>query len=86
MSWKDMVVMDEQALRRRAFKGIISHQLDMLCAHRKMLKTFEVMRRKMGINDPTALLPPPPPSGVPVPSLASMLGSSASSSGGMPSV
>jgi hypothetical protein len=77
MSWKDMVVMDEQALEAQ---GVAA-----LGARRKMLKTFEVVRRKMGIDDPTAPPPPPPPSGGPAPSSASTLGSSAGSGGGMPS-
>jgi hypothetical protein len=54
MSWKDMVVMDEQALEAQ---GVAA-----LGARGKILKTFEVIRRKMGINDPTA-----PPSGGPTP-------------------
>ena len=53
MTWKEMVVMDEQALEA---KGVAA-----LGARRKMLKTFEVVRRKMGIDDPTAPPPPPPP-------------------------
>ena len=61
MTWKEMVVMDEQALEAQ---GVAA-----LGARRKMLKTFEVVRRKMGIDDPTA----PPPSGGPVPGLASTL-------------
>ncbi|KAN0130639.1 hypothetical protein V8E53_011532 [Lactarius tabidus] len=77
MSWKDMVVMDEQALEAQ---GVAA-----LGARRKMLKTFEVVRRKMGIDDPTALPPPPPPSGGPASSSGSTLGSSAGSGGGMPS-
>jgi hypothetical protein len=77
MSWKDMVVMDEQALEAQ---GVAA-----LGARRKMLKTFEVVRRKMGIDDPTAPPPPPPPSGGPAPSSASTLGSSTGGGGGMPS-
>ena len=50
MLWKDMVVMDEQALEAQ---GITA-----LGACRKMLITFEVVRKKMGIDDSTA--PPPP--------------------------
>jgi hypothetical protein len=64
-----MVVIDEQTLEAQ---GVAA-----LGARRKMLKTFEVVRRKMGIDDPTALPPPPPPSGGPAPS---SLGG-----GGMPS-
>ncbi|KAH9012278.1 hypothetical protein EDB85DRAFT_2281311 [Lactarius pseudohatsudake] len=52
MTWKEMVVMDEQALEAQ---GVAA-----LGARRKMLKTFEVVRKKMGIDDPSA---PPPPSG-----------------------
>ncbi|KAI9436709.1 hypothetical protein H4582DRAFT_1962909 [Lactarius indigo] len=51
MTWKEMVVMDEQALE---VQGVVA-----LGACRKMLTTFAVVRRKMGIDDPTA--PPPPP-------------------------
>ena len=68
--------MDEQALEAQ---GVAA-----LGARRKMLKTVEVVRRKMGIDDPTALLLPPPPSGAPPPS-ASTLGSSTGSGGGIPS-
>ncbi|KAI9436711.1 hypothetical protein H4582DRAFT_1962947 [Lactarius indigo] len=46
MTWKEMVIMDEQALEAQ---GVAA-----LGARRKMLKTFEVVRRKMGIDDPTA--------------------------------
>jgi len=53
MSWKDMVLMDEAALEAQ---GVAA-----LGARRKMLKTFEVVRKKMGIDDPTA----PPPPGIP---------------------
>jgi hypothetical protein len=69
-----MAVMDGQALEAQGLAA--------LGARRKMLKTFEFVRRKMGIGDPTA--PPPPPlSGAPAPSLASTLGSSTGSGGGM---
>ena len=44
MSWKDMVVMDEKALED---KGVAA-----LGARRKMLKTFEAVRNKMGITMP----------------------------------
>ncbi|KAI9436714.1 hypothetical protein H4582DRAFT_2058629 [Lactarius indigo] len=54
MTWKEMVVMDEQALEAQ---GIAA-----LGAHRKILETFEVVRRKMGIDDPSALPPSPTPS------------------------
>jgi hypothetical protein len=55
MTWKDMVVMDEAALEAQ---GVAA-----LGARRKMLKTFEIVRKKMGIDDPTA----PPPPGTPAP-------------------
>lgn len=42
--WRDMVVMDEAALEA---KGVAA-----LGARRKMLKTFEVVRQKMGIEGP----------------------------------
>ncbi|KAL1677244.1 hypothetical protein EV122DRAFT_266141 [Schizophyllum commune] len=44
MKWQDMVVMDEAALEA---KGVAA-----LGARRKMLKTFEVVRKKMGIEGP----------------------------------
>ena len=44
MYWKDMVMMDEAALEA---KGVAA-----LGARRKMLKTFEVVRKKMGIESP----------------------------------
>ena len=64
--------MDEQVLEAQ---GVAA-----LGARRKVLNTFEVVRGKVGIDDPTA--PPPPP-----PSSASILGSSTGSNvgGGMPS-
>jgi len=68
MSLKDMVVMDEQALEAQ---GVAA-----LGARRKMLKTFEVVRKKMGIDDPTAPPPPQPPSAGPPGSPGSNLGSS----------
>ena len=46
MNWKDMVAMDETALEA---KGVAA-----LGARRKMLKTFETVRAKMGIDSPTA--------------------------------
>jgi len=55
MTWKDMVMMDEAALEAQ---GVAA-----LGARRKMLKTFELVRKKMGIDDPTA----PPPPGAPAP-------------------
>ena len=67
MSWMEMVLMDEQALEAQ---GVAA-----LGERKKMLKTFEVVRRKMGIDDPTALPP----------SSTSSLGSSTGSGGGIPS-
>ncbi|KAH8984718.1 hypothetical protein EDB92DRAFT_2105845 [Lactarius akahatsu] len=52
-----------------------------LGARRKMLKTFEVVRKKMGIDDPTA--PPPPPSGGSAPGAPGSSGGSAGSGGGL---
>ena len=52
-------MMDEQALEAQ---GVV--------AHRKMFKTFEVVRRYMGIINPTAPPPPPPPSGALAPGSA----------------
>ncbi|KAH8994169.1 hypothetical protein EDB86DRAFT_2927429, partial [Lactarius hatsudake] len=50
-----------------------------LGARRKMRRTFEVVRKKMGIDDPTAPPPrPPPPSGGSAPGA---LGSSGGSAG-----
>lgn len=46
MKWKDMVMMDEAALEA---KGVAA-----LGARRKMLKTFEVVRGKMGIEPTSA--------------------------------
>jgi len=42
MDWKDMVMMDEAALEQ---KGVAA-----LGARRKMLKTFEIVRSKMGLE------------------------------------
>ena len=68
MTWKEMVTMDEQALEAQ---GVAA-----LGARRKMLKTFEVVRKKMGIDEPTAPPPPPPQTTGPAPvPLASTLGS-----------
>ncbi|TFK40461.1 hypothetical protein BDQ12DRAFT_626896 [Crucibulum laeve] len=51
MKWQDMVMMDEAALEA---KGVAA-----LGARRKMLKTFELVRKKMGIDDgPPSSLPP----------------------------
>ena len=46
VSWKEMVAMDEAALEA---KGVAA-----LGARRKMLKTFEVVRKKMGIDPPAS--------------------------------
>lgn len=46
MNWRDMVMMDEAALEA---KGVAA-----LGARRKMLKTFEVVRAKMGMESPSA--------------------------------
>ncbi|KAH9010357.1 hypothetical protein EDB83DRAFT_2557224 [Lactarius deliciosus] len=73
MTWKEMVVMDEQALEAQ---GVAA-----LGARRKMLKTFEVVRKKMGIDDPTA--PPPPSSGGSAPGAPGSSGGSAGSGGGL---
>lgn len=51
MKWQDMVVMDEAALEA---KGVAA-----LGARRKMMKTFELVRKKMGIEGG------PPPSATP---------------------
>jgi hypothetical protein len=49
--WQDMVVMDEAALEA---KGVAA-----LGARRKMLKTFELVRKKMGIDEcPASSIPP----------------------------
>jgi len=45
MNWKDMVILDEAQLEA---KGVAA-----LGARRKMLKTFEVVRKKMNIEFPT---------------------------------
>lgn len=49
MKWQDMVVLDEPALEG---KGVAA-----LGARRKMLKTFEIVRKKMGIEGPPAATP-----------------------------
>ncbi|KAI0299622.1 hypothetical protein BC826DRAFT_995582 [Russula brevipes] len=69
MTWKDMVLMDEAALEAQ---GVAA-----LGARRKMLKTFEVVRKKMGIDDPTA----PPPPAAPVPTVPTSAGSAGTGSG-----
>ncbi|KAH9172677.1 hypothetical protein EDB89DRAFT_1905988 [Lactarius sanguifluus] len=73
MTWKEMVMMDEQALEAQG--------VAVLGARRKMLKTFEVVRKKMGIDDPTA--PPPPLSGGSAPGAPGSSGGSAGSGGGL---
>ncbi|KAH9059940.1 hypothetical protein EDB87DRAFT_679833 [Lactarius vividus] len=75
MTWKEMVVMDEQALEAQ---GVAA-----LGARRKMLKTFEVVRKKMGIDDPTAPPPPPPLSSGGPGAPGSHSGGSAGSGGGL---
>lgn len=50
MNWKDVVLMDEAALEA---KGVAA-----LGARRKMLKTFEVVRKKMGVDASGAALSP----------------------------
>ena len=51
MKWQDMVIMDEAALEAN---GVAA-----LGARRKMLKTFEIVRKKMGIEGgPPSSLPP----------------------------
>lgn len=47
--WRDMVVMDEAALEKQ---GVAA-----LGARRKMLKTFEIVRKKMGIEEPAGSAP-----------------------------
>ncbi|KAN0129803.1 hypothetical protein V8E53_012373 [Lactarius tabidus] len=76
ISWKEMVVMDEQAFEAQ---GVTA-----LSARRTILKTFELVR-KIGIDDPTPPPLPPPSSGGPAPSSTSTLGSSTGGGGGMPS-
>ncbi|KAG8717395.1 hypothetical protein FRC08_007553 [Ceratobasidium sp. 394] len=49
MKWQDMVVMDEAALEA---KGVAA-----LGARRKMLKTFQLVREKMGIPEPEGSMP-----------------------------
>ncbi|KAA1476855.1 hypothetical protein DENSPDRAFT_785687 [Dentipellis sp. KUC8613] len=49
MNWRDMVVMDEAALEA---KGVAA-----LGARRKMLKTFEIVRKKMNIDGPEGAPP-----------------------------
>lgn len=49
MKWQDMVVMDEAALEA---KGVAA-----LGARRKMLKTFQLVREKMGIEEPEGSTP-----------------------------
>ena len=49
MNWKDMVMMDEAALEA---KGVAA-----LGARRKMLKTFEIVRKKMAMPEPAGSAP-----------------------------
>ncbi|KAJ3481873.1 hypothetical protein NLI96_g7367 [Meripilus lineatus] len=56
MNWRDIVMMDEAALEG---KGVAA-----LGARRKMLKTFEVVRRKMGIDGGPASATIPSSAGV----------------------
>ena len=49
MNWRDMVAMDEAALEA---KGVAA-----LGARRKMLKTFQLVREKMGIPEPEGSKP-----------------------------
>ena len=75
MTWKEMLLMDEQAFE--------TQDVAALGARKKVLKTFEVVRKKMGsdrVTAPTAALGAPPPSS------ASTLGCSTGSGGGIPSV
>jgi hypothetical protein len=71
MTWKDMVVMDEAALEAQ---GVAA-----LGARRKMLKTFELVRKKMGIDDPTA----PPPPGAPTSTPPSSIGAAGTGGGSL---
>jgi hypothetical protein len=50
-TWQEMVVMDEAQLEA---KGVAA-----LGARRKMLKTFEFVRKKMEIEGPLSAVPPP---------------------------
>ncbi|KAJ7904814.1 hypothetical protein B0H13DRAFT_2024702 [Mycena leptocephala] len=56
MRWQDMVIMDEAALEG---KGVAA-----LGARRKMLKTFELVRKKMGIEGGPPMSVPTTPSAV----------------------
>jgi len=56
MAWKEMVVMEEQTLEAQSVAAL------RVGARRKMHQTCEAVGRKMAIDDPNALLPPPPPS------------------------
>jgi hypothetical protein len=49
VNWKEMVMMDEAALEA---KGVAA-----LGARRKMLKTFEIVRKKMGMEAPASAAP-----------------------------
>jgi len=56
MAWKEMVVMEEQTLEAQSVATL------RVGARRKMRQTCEAVERKMAIDDPNALSPPPPPS------------------------
>jgi SAM domain (Sterile alpha motif) len=71
MTWKEMVVMDEAALEAQ---GVAA-----LGARRKMLKTFDMVRRKMGIDDPTV----PPPPGAPATSASAPTFAESAGTGGV---
>ncbi|KAG8917490.1 hypothetical protein FRC02_003080 [Tulasnella sp. 418] len=51
MTWKEMVTMDDDQLEKIGVSA--------LGARRKMLKTFEVVRAKMGVEGPDGSSPPP---------------------------
>jgi hypothetical protein len=73
--------MDEAALEAQ---GVAA-----LWVHRKMLKAFEVVHKKMGIDDPTA--PPPPGTPAPAPPVSSPavglgLGTGSATGGGVGSL
>jgi hypothetical protein len=76
MTWKEMVMMEEQALEVQGVAALGA----------RMLKTFEVVRRKMGIDDSNVLPPPlPPSSGVPpLPTIPVSAASTLSTGGGLP--
>ncbi|PFH52058.1 hypothetical protein AMATHDRAFT_2541 [Amanita thiersii Skay4041] len=49
MSWQEMVALDDTALEK---KGIAT-----LGARRRLLRTFEIVRKKMGLEDPSSATP-----------------------------